>query len=216
MNNNNKISILAALCACLILSGCGGGENPGSSSAPANNGSSSSSTGGSSSSAGPPLVLQPPIPEEVVVVAIDSGADSGTQFGDIFYQADDYFDGGSISTTGDTIAGTVDDGIYQTERFGEYSYEVPVTNGSYSVLLQFAEIFNTSAGERSFSIGIEGNEEMFEVDLFSLVGHDGAFEFVVYDVEVNDGSLTIDLITHVDNATISGFVIFSDDGGQLN
>lgn len=214
MNTNNKLLISAAFGLCLTLAGCGG--EGGSSSSVSNSSTAGGGTASSQPSTSVPLNLDPPPPEEVLVVAIDSGSETNTEVGDILYLADDYFQDGDISTTGDTIAGTVDDALYQTERYGSYAYEVPVTNARYSVLIHLAEIYHTAAGERSFTISVEGNTELSQLDLYSLVGHDGAFEYVVYDVEVTDGSLTIELETEVDNATISAFAIYSDDGGRLN
>jgi Malectin domain len=39
------------------------------------------------------------------------------------------------------INGTVEDGLYQRERYGEFNYTIPVPcNGKYKVVLHFAEI----------------------------------------------------------------------------
>jgi Malectin domain len=39
------------------------------------------------------------------------------------------------------IANTVEDGLYQRERYGEFNYTIPAPyNGKYKVVLHFAEI----------------------------------------------------------------------------
>lgn len=128
------------------------------------------------------------------------------------YQADKYSDGGTANTTTDPIAGTTADALYQSERYGTYSYKVPVTAGTFTVVLHMAEIYNTAAGARSFNVSVEGQSVLSNVDLFSQVGHDGAFEHTVENVRVNDGVLNINLQSVVDNATLAGFELYSADG----
>jgi Malectin domain len=54
--------------------------------------------------------------------------------------ADKYFSGGAtFSDFSKNIQSTVDDPIYETERNGEFIYEIPVPTGSYEIELHFAE-----------------------------------------------------------------------------
>ena len=54
--------------------------------------------------------------------------------------ADHYYRGGRSSRFHDEVAGTKDPGLYQGERFGSFTYSVPVaSNGTYAVTLHFAE-----------------------------------------------------------------------------
>ena len=148
-----------------------------------------------------------------LVIAINAGATSSASLNGVNYQADKYSTGGTTNSTADPIAGVAQGTLYQTERYGTYSYEIPVLSGTYTLELHMAEIYNESSGLRSFNVSIENNEEITELDLYSQAGHDGAYSFVVEDVPVNDGSLSIDLESVVDNATLSGFAVYSNDGG---
>lgn len=126
------------------------------------------------------------------------------------YQADKYARGGSPNSTQDSVVGGQ---LYQTERYGSFSYEVPVTaNGSYTVKLHFAEIDQNSAGSRSFSVAIEGNTVISNLDLYAEVGHDVGYTETFAGIAVNDGSVTIELIEGIENPTIAGFAIYSNDG----
>lgn len=147
-----------------------------------------------------------------LVVAIDSGATAGGTYEGITFQADKYSDGGMANSTQDPIAGTTAGAMFQTERYGTYSYKVPVTAGTFTVRLFMAEIYNSSAGARSFNVSVEGQVVRSNLDLYSEAGHDGAFEYVVEDVRVTDGSLDIALQSVVDNATLAGFALYSADG----
>lgn len=105
--------------------------------------------------------------------------------------------------------------MYQSERYGTYSYEIPVTDSTYSLRLHFAELYHTTEGSRLFNVTVEGEPVIQNLDLYAEVGHDNAYELVIQDVMVADNSLTIELTTEIDNATISGFAIYSDAGGQF-
>ena len=55
--------------------------------------------------------------------------------------ADKNFVGGStFSDFSKNIQGTDDDSIYESERNGEFAYEIPVPTGSYEIALHFAEV----------------------------------------------------------------------------
>ena len=148
-----------------------------------------------------------------LVVAVDSGASANTTYEGVTFIADKYSAGGMVNSTTDPINGVTDDALFQTERYGALKYEVPVTaNGRYTVRMYFAEIYQTAAGTRSFSVAIEGNNVLTDIDLYSLAGHDGAYEYTEEDVQVSDESVTIELITGEENPTIAGFAIYSNDG----
>ena len=75
----------------------------------------------------------------------------------VVYQADKNYVGGTPSMTAKAIAGTEEDSLYQTERWGSFYYSIPVANGNYNVTLKFAEISARSgAGKRIFNVKIEG------------------------------------------------------------
>jgi hypothetical protein len=145
-----------------------------------------------------------------LVVAINSGSNSSATVDGVEYQADQYASGGTTNSTQDAVVGGQ---LYQTERYGSFSYEVPVTaNGTYAVKLHFAEISHDSAGSRTFSVAIEGNTVISDLDLYAEVGHDTGHTETFADIAVNDGSVTIELIEGTESPTIAGFAIFSNDG----
>jgi hypothetical protein len=144
------------------------------------------------------------------VVAINSGGTSSATLDGVTYQADKYSNGGTANSTQDNVSGGA---LYQSERYGAFSYEIPVTaNGIYTIKLHFAEIYQTSAGARSFSVAVEGTTVISGLDLFSEAGHDTGYTETFADIPVNDRSVTIRLIAGVENPTISGFAIYSRDG----
>jgi hypothetical protein len=51
---------------------------------------------------------------------------------------DDYFEGGQMAAYTAPVKGTDDPELYETERWGNFSYAMPVTTGKYTVTLYFA------------------------------------------------------------------------------
>lgn len=145
------------------------------------------------------------------MVAVNSGGNALTVAG-VPYKADQYFRGGEVNATADPIAGTDDDGLYQSERYGVYSYEIPVSQATYDVQLHFNELYQTTAGARAFSVTVEGQPLFADLDLYTTAGHDTAYARVIKGVAVSDGSLSITLTATTDNATLSGFAIYSEQG----
>ena len=146
--------------------------------------------------------------------AINAGGPEVSFGGDTF-DADRFSFGGTPFSTQDNIGGTTEDALYQTERYGSFTYDVPVTNGTYTVELHFAELYQTSAGARSFNVTVEGDQVLSALDLFATAGHDGAYSYRVDNVSVSDESLTISLESLVNNGTMAGFAIYSADGGAF-
>ena len=57
------------------------------------------------------------------------------------WAADKFFTGGNAySDTSKAIANTLDDPLYQSERWGAASYEIPVPTGSYEIIVHLAEM----------------------------------------------------------------------------
>lgn len=55
-----------------------------------------------------------------------------------WWSPDNYFQGGQLATYAAPVKGTDDPELYETERWGNFSYAIPVSPGKYSVALHFA------------------------------------------------------------------------------
>ncbi len=114
------------------------------------------------------------------------------------FAADAYFSGGSVSkATALSIGGTADDYLYQTGRHGSsFAYNFPTGNGSYDVVLHFAETYwgNTvpgGIGSRKFHVNMEGVRRLTDYDVFARAG--GALRVAqeTFRVNVADGTLNV-------------------------
>jgi hypothetical protein len=55
-----------------------------------------------------------------------------------WWSPDSYFEGGQLASYTTPVRGTDDPELYETERWGNFSYAIPVSPGKYSVTLHFA------------------------------------------------------------------------------
>jgi hypothetical protein len=63
------------------------------------------------------------------------------------WESDRYFLGGRALRHAKPVGGTTEQELFRTERFGNFNYAIPVTHGTYSVTLYFAE---TNFGANNF------------------------------------------------------------------
>ncbi|MBI3973851.1 MAG: PQQ-dependent sugar dehydrogenase, partial [Chloroflexi bacterium] len=122
------------------------------------------------------------------------------------WAADSGATGGGIATFGAAIAGTTDDPLYQSERYGNFTYSFRVLNGTYTVTLKFAEIYHESPGQRVFNVAIEGQPVLTNFDILAEVSRNTALD-KTFTVGVADGQLDIAFTTVADNAKLSALEV---------
>jgi Malectin domain len=84
-------------------------------------------------------VSSPPTPFSTIL--INCGGSSYTDTRGRSWASDRYFKGGaSYYNSANEISGTADDVIYLGERWGTFSYSIPLPKGDYDLILHFAEI----------------------------------------------------------------------------
>lgn len=96
------------------------------------------------------------------------------------WKGDSYFTGGVNSSTSNAVAGTTDDGRYQTARTATGSetiqYNIPIENGDYFTNLYFNDFGSSQGGQVVFNIDIGGNRVLTNFDPFSEVGSNTALQ----------------------------------------
>lgn len=144
-----------------------------------------------------------------VLFAVNTGGPAYKSVNGIQYQADNYYTCGAAAQVTSPIANTDDDIIYQSERFGTFTYRFPgLQTGTYTMKLQFSETYWKEAGKRVFSVKIEGKTVIQNLDIFSVVGGNAAYDITI-DAYVQDGELTIEFPpAKCDQPKICGIVVF--------
>ena len=142
----------------------------------------------------------------VPLYAINAGGGAYTAPDGTKFTADQYVSGGSTYSNSAAVAGTNQDPVYQSERYGTFSYALPVDNGTYQVTLLLAEIYFDQANKRVFDISLEGQERVSNLDLYATVGKNVAYQ-VSETVTVSDGNLSVSFSADVNNAKLSGLLV---------
>ncbi len=136
-----------------------------------------------------------------------AGGGAYTDSGGKLWAADTSYNGGATYAVAGAIAGTSDSPLYQAVRYGDFSYQFAVPNGSYTVNLKFAEVYWSSPGQRVFDVLVEGQPALSNFDIVAQAG--GSYTALDKSVTttVSDGTLTVQFLTRVDNAMVSGLEI---------
>ena len=147
------------------------------------------------------------------VVAIDAGgAASG------IWVADADFSGGNTSYTSAAISTTLvanpaPQEVYQTERYGDFTYTMPnlTAGASYTVNLGFAEIYWTAAGKREFNVLINGAQVLTNFDVFATAGGENIAIVKSFPATASaTGTITVQFTTGAaDLPKVSGIQILS-------
>jgi hypothetical protein len=146
-------------------------------------------------------------PASPVAIRLDVGSSvSFTDRAGSLWKADQFGSGGTVSSKPNAIANTVDGDLYRTYRYGDFTYAIPVPNGTYDVTLKFIEPWWSGAGQRVFSVSAEGESKLVNVDLFAVAGQFTAVDRT-FTVTVSDGVLNLSFASSVDNAIVSAIAV---------
>ena len=162
------------------------------------------------------------VPITLVVPAYQQGINSGggaytNGNGDV-YAADKAFAAGSFGWTGTSstrsvggsIAGTPDPDLYRNLRTGMSAYRFAVPNGLYRVDLAFAELQARHAGDRVFSVALEGGVVLSNFDVFAEAGGQRIALDRSFLIEVTDGILDISFLAQRGDAPIINAILVTE------
>jgi thermitase len=99
----------------------------------------------------------------------------------------------SVKTDSGSVAGTLDDALFQAYREGDMAYRFDLPAGRYEVDLRFAEFSARKTSDRRMQIRIEGQVVESDLSVLAVAGRDTALERR-YTVDLTDGKLDLELI----------------------
>lgn len=140
---------------------------------------------------------------------------------------DNYYKGGQLAESQEAADGTEDPELYQTERWGNFSYAIPVPPGKYDVLLHFVErrfgptnnrkaISPVRTGEalmtgRQFNVLCNGKMILREFDILKQAGENRPLIRTFSGLQPNaQGKLVLDFVPIHDYATVSAIEVMPD------
>ncbi len=96
--------------------------------------------------------------------------------------------------------------VYQSQRYGRFSYNFPIANGTHTVKLKFAELVYKQPGQRVFNVVINGTQVITNLDLVNVAGYGVPYD-KVFHVNVTDNNIKIDFVPVVNSAKINAIAI---------
>ncbi len=154
-------------------------------------------------------------------IYINSGSTRDADFNGIKFKSEfgqKHFSGGNI----ESYALASDQELFRSQRFAKnLLYTIPLPNGEYTVITYHNEVYfgkrvaTTGAGRRVFDILLEGKVVKKNLDQFVENGNK-QLELIFRKIVVKDGNMTINLISSVADASISGIAIFPSNEKNSN
>ena len=135
------------------------------------------------------------------------------------WSPDCYFKGGQTVERVGAVTGTAHPELYHVERYGNFSYAVPVAPGRYTVTLRFAERYFGTAnsmgggtGSRIFHVFCNGEALLKNLDVFKEAGGaDRALEKTFTGVAPNEqGYILLEFKPVVNYALIYAIEVISE------
>jgi hypothetical protein len=138
-----------------------------------------------------------------------------------WWSPDAYFKGGQISSNQEPAQGTDDPEFYETERWGHFSYAIPVAPGRYTLTLHFIEHHAgpetvnlppsgeaTSSQERVFNVFCNGKTMLSKLNIVDEVGENTPLVRKIKGLEPNaQGKLLLEFVPVTRYATVSAIEV---------
>ena len=165
------------------------------------------------------IEILPGIPHRQLPVRIVVQPTSLTDHSGQLWHADNYYMDGYTSTKRTRVSGTPDPDIFAAERYGHFTYSIPVdTRGRYTLILHFAEsYFGPGAsgaggeGSRVFRVACNGNTVLDNFDIYKEAGNLHALTKTIYHLKPTaQGKLNITFEPILNNATVSGIEVLDE------
>jgi hypothetical protein len=140
-----------------------------------------------------------------------------------WWSPDAYFKGGQLSASQEPATDTDDPEFYETERWGHFSYAIPVAPGKYTLTLHFIEHHansdsldrKTASDEKSrafnsrvFNVFCDGKTILSNLNILQQAGKNRPFVSKMKHLEPNaQGKLLLDFVPVTGYATVSAIEV---------
>jgi len=165
------------------------------------------------------LEIFPSPPGRTQPIRIVAQGHSFTDAAGQVWKPDRYFMSGSSTIATDRVQGTPDPSLYAEERFGNFSYAIPVAPGRYAVTLHFAEthfgpdnLGGGGVGNRVFDVDCNGVPLLRSFDIFKEAGGDNrAVVRTFQDLRPNaQGKLVLSFVSIKNYASIRAIEVIGE------
>ncbi|HEV2417605.1 MAG TPA: malectin domain-containing carbohydrate-binding protein [Terriglobia bacterium] len=152
-------------------------------------------------------------------IRIATQEDCFTDHAGNFWSPDRYFKGGRLAVRKIPVSNTPDPGLFSGERYGSFSYAIPVAEGKYKLTLKFAETFfgpnnagGGGAGSRIFDVYCNGVALLRNFDVFKQAGAENrALEETFNGLKPNaQGKLVLEFVPVVNYASVNAIEVVDE------
>jgi hypothetical protein len=165
------------------------------------------------------IEILPGTPHKQLPIRIVMQPTSLTDHNGQFWHADNYYMDGYISTKRSQVSGTSDPDLFAAERYGHFTYAIPVdTRGRFTLILHFAELYfgpgasgTGGLGSRVFRVQCNGDTLLDNFDIFKEAGSLHALTKTFSHLKPTaQGKLNLTFEPIVNNATVSGIEVIEE------
>jgi len=165
------------------------------------------------------LEILPGIPHKLLPIRLVTLPTSFTDHNGQSWHPDNYYLNGRLSDQHQQTSGSADPDLFATERFGHFTYALPVdTRDQYTLVLHFAEFYfgpqspgGGGTGSRVFRVMCNGVMLLDSFDIFREGGSLHAITKTFYHVRPTaQGKLNLTFEPISQNATVSGIEVLDE------
>jgi hypothetical protein len=164
------------------------------------------------------IEVEPAPPHKINPVRVVTQSNSLVDSEGRVWAADTYYLGGQPSNHHKPVAGTPDGDLFVNERYGHFSYAIPVAPGSYTVNLYFAETYwgpdnagGGGPGQRVFNVFCNGLALLYDFDILKEAGANHALVKMFRGLQPNaQGKLNIEFVPVVNYATVYAIEVLDE------
>jgi len=165
------------------------------------------------------IEILPGTPHKQIPIRLVTQPTPFTDHSGNFWHPDNYFMNGRMSQQRQQIEGSPDPGLFGAERYGHFSYAIPVdTRDRYTVVLHFAEFYfgphasgYGGVGSRLFRVMCNGTILLDDFDIYKEAGSFHALTKTFYHLKPSaQGKLNLTFEPIANNATVSGIEVLDE------
>ncbi len=165
------------------------------------------------------LEILPGLPHRQLPVRLVMQRTAVTDHNGDLWHPDNYYQNGSLSDSPRQVTGTPDPSLYAQERYGHFTYSIPVdTRGRYTLVLHFAELYwvpdpwiGAGVGSRVFRVYCNGTTLLDNFDIFKEAGSQHALTKTFYHLRPSpEGKLDLTFEPIVNFATVSAIEVIDE------
>lgn len=161
------------------------------------------------------IELIPSVPHKQMPIRLVTQRTAVTDREGNVWHPDNYYQNGHLSDLPQIVAGTGDPRLYAYERYGHFTYSIPVDpRGRYTLVLHFAELYwgaDPGVGRRVFGVICNGSVLLDNFDIFKEVGTLHAVTKTFSHLRPSaEGKLDLTFEPIENNATVSAIEVIDE------